>query len=112
AFVCASDIESLPRTVLEAMSFSVPVIATRVFGLPELIDDGRTGYLCEPCDIHAMETVLNRFLTALPEERRAVGASGASLVRERHDSRNYGEVYARILRALIDDPQRTPAEIL
>ena len=52
--VCASDIESLPRTVLEAMAWETPVLATSVFGLPELIDDGETGWLCEPRDMLAL----------------------------------------------------------
>ena len=48
--VSASDIESLPRSVLEAMCFRVPVLATSIFGLPELISDGETGFLFEPGD--------------------------------------------------------------
>ena len=46
--VCASDVESLPRTVLEAMAWELPVLATAVYGLPELIEDGETGWLCRP----------------------------------------------------------------
>jgi D-inositol-3-phosphate glycosyltransferase len=112
ALVCASDVESLPRTVLESMAFSVPVIATRVFGLSELIDDGVTGYLCEPRDIGELVCVLNRFLSSTVEEREAVGAAGAILVREGHDSRDYADAYHRLLRSLIEDPSRSPSEIL
>ncbi len=36
--VCASDLESLPRSVLEAMWWETPVVATAIFGLPELIE--------------------------------------------------------------------------
>jgi glycosyltransferase involved in cell wall biosynthesis len=112
ALVCASDVESLPRTVLEAMAFSVPVIATRVFGLPELIHDGVTGYLFEPRDISELVCALNRFLSTTVEERVAVGAAGALLVRERHQSHVYGDAYHRLLRSLIEDPRRLPSEIL
>ena len=45
ALVLGSDIESLPRVVLEAMAFETPVVATKIFGLEELLEDGRTGYL-------------------------------------------------------------------
>jgi D-inositol-3-phosphate glycosyltransferase len=112
ALVCASDLESLPRTVLESMAFSVPVIATRVFGLPELIDDRVTGYLFEPRDIGELVRVLNRFLSFTVEEREAVGAAGAKLVRERHDSHGYADAYHRLLRSLIEDPSRLPSQIL
>ena len=81
--VCASDVESLPRTVLEAMAWERPVLATRVFGLPELIDDGRTGWLCEPRDIEALATGIDRALSTGPEERAAVGRAARELV-ERH----------------------------
>jgi glycosyltransferase involved in cell wall biosynthesis len=112
ALVCASDVESLPRTVLEAMAFSVPVIATRVFGLPELIEDGVTGYLCGPRDIGELVGVLSRFLEATRERREAVGVAGMQLVRERHDSRQYADAYERLLRSLIEDPRRLPGEVL
>jgi D-inositol-3-phosphate glycosyltransferase len=112
ALVCASDVESLPRTVLESMAFSVPVLATRVFGLPELIDDGVTGYLCEPRDIDELVQILKRFLDSTVEEREAIGAAGARLVHDRHDSRGYAAAYHRLVRSLIEDPSRSPSEIL
>lgn len=46
--VCPSDTEGTPRTVIEAMLAGVPVVATRVGGLPDLITDGQTGFLVEP----------------------------------------------------------------
>ena len=62
--VCASDVESLPRTVLEAMLWDTPVLATSVFGIPDLIDDGVTGWLCESRDLNALADGLNRALSA------------------------------------------------
>lgn len=111
-FVCASDLESLPRSVLEAMAFDLPVAATSVFGLAELIDDGRTGYLCEPRDVGALARLLDRVLSMAPADRRAVGRAGGRLVRERHDSGGYARTYSRLFRALMDDPLALPREIL
>ena len=70
--VCASDVESLPRTVLEAMAWELPVLATAVYGLPELIDDGETGWLCAPRDVDALADGLRRALTTEPQQRQEV----------------------------------------
>src|SRR6202012_2526444 len=49
-----SEMESFGLAALEAMSCSVPPIATRVGGVPELIDDGQTGLLFPVGDVEAM----------------------------------------------------------
>jgi D-inositol-3-phosphate glycosyltransferase len=81
ALVCASDVESLPFVILEAMAHGIPVAATRIFGVPDLIRDGETGYLCEPRDLGALIEMLRRVVTASEEERSAVAAAGRRLVR-------------------------------
>jgi D-inositol-3-phosphate glycosyltransferase len=96
-FVCASDIESLPRTVLEAMAFETPVLATSVFGLPELIEDGETGWLCEPRDMLALASALDRALDSSPQERQRIGRAARELVVRRHDLETYGHQVARLL---------------
>ena len=61
--VSASDIESLPRSFLEAMCFGLPVAAASVFGIPDLIQDGRTGFLFRPRDLGAMVDAVRRVLS-------------------------------------------------
>jgi glycosyltransferase involved in cell wall biosynthesis len=48
---------------LEAMGCGVPVVASRIGGLPELIQDGETGYLCEPEDVEGMASRLLALVT-------------------------------------------------
>jgi glycosyltransferase involved in cell wall biosynthesis len=110
--VCPSDVESLPRCVLEAMAFEVPVLATAVFGLPELIKDGETGYLCRPCDLAALTTALERVLCEDKNARRQIARNGANLVRMRHDSRAYANAYLRLLRGLIRNCRAMPGDLL
>lgn len=57
-FVLSSHREGLPNVILEAMALEVPVIATRVNGVPRLIQDGRTGLLVNPGDVQALTTAL------------------------------------------------------
>jgi SAM-dependent methyltransferase len=110
--VLASDAESLPLVVLQAMAFGVPVVSTAVSGLPELIQDGHSGYLCRPRDPADLTAALARALAASPEQRRAVGEAGAALARARHDSRRYAERLGRLLSALAADPHAAPAGAL
>lgn len=98
--VCASDLESLPRSVLEAMWWETPVVATAIFGLPELIEHGRTGWLCEPRDVRALADALDAALGTPDEERRAIARAGKAVVRERHDMDRYAEACGGLLRQI------------
>jgi glycosyltransferase involved in cell wall biosynthesis len=95
--VSASDVESLPRTVLEAMAWETPVLATSVFGLPELISDGETGWLCEARDLDALADGLDRALGAGEEERLRIARAARALVEERHSLERYGREIAGLL---------------
>lgn len=101
--VCASDVESLPRTVLEAMAWGTPVLATSVFGLPELIDDGETGWLCEPRDTFDLATALSRALDAPEATRARIARDARELVCRRHSLPRYAERVAELLEAAVDE---------
>ena len=47
-FILASDIESLPRSMLEAMAYENPVLGSAVFGVPDIVQDGATGTSSKP----------------------------------------------------------------
>ncbi len=100
--VCPSDLESLPRVVLEAMAFETPVLASDVFGLGELIEDGKTGYLCEARDVRSLTDALARVLAADPAERSAIAAAGAERIRSRHDPEAYAETVGALIEGLVD----------
>lgn len=77
-----SETESFGLVALEAMSCAVPVVASRRGGLPEVVEDGRTGLLFEPDDVEGMATAVLGLLTD-PARARAMGDAGRALAREK-----------------------------
>ena len=61
-YVLPSYAEGLPLSILEAMSFGMPVISTTVGGIPELVEQNVSGYLFEAGDKHALKTAVRSFL--------------------------------------------------
>jgi len=96
--ICASDVESLPRSVLEAMAWEKPVLATAVFGLAETIEHGVNGWLCEPGDLGALAAGLDLAFGSDAETRRRIGSAARELVLSRHDLGSY----ARLIGDLFD----------
>jgi glycosyltransferase involved in cell wall biosynthesis len=79
--VLSSGAECLPNAVLEAMACSLPVVATRVGGVPDAVVDGVTGWLVPPGDPAAMaEKILA--LLADPAARRSMGAAGRARIEQ------------------------------
>jgi glycosyltransferase involved in cell wall biosynthesis len=73
--VVSSDFEGTPLAVLEYMDAGLPVVATRVGGLPDLIEHGRHGLLVEPGDPSALAEAIGTLLRN-PEQARELGALG------------------------------------
>jgi D-inositol-3-phosphate glycosyltransferase len=95
--VCASDVESLPKSVLEAMAWEKPVLATAVFGLPETIEHGVNGWLCEPGDVAALAQGLDLAFAPDAPTRSRIGTAARELIRTRHDLSAYAKRIADLL---------------
>jgi len=54
--------EGLPNVILEAMSVGLPVVSTTISGIPDIIKDGRTGFLVEPGDSDSLAKAINKIL--------------------------------------------------
>jgi len=73
--VLSSRTEAMPNVVLEAMAAGLPVAATAVGGVPEMVTPTRTGWLAPPGDAPALAAVISRLLEN-PEKCRAWGRAG------------------------------------
>lgn len=84
-FVLASRAENLPMAILEAMAAALPVLATRVGGIPEVVEDEVTGLLVEPDDAAALARAITR-LAQSPELAQRLGRAGARRAAESFDA--------------------------
>jgi glycosyltransferase involved in cell wall biosynthesis len=82
-FVLPSQSEASPNVVLEAMAAALPVVASRVGGIPELVDDGVTGHLVPPGNPDALATALLDLLDHAGR-RAAFGRSGRARVEQQY----------------------------
>lgn len=81
ALVVPSTYEGMPLVVLEAMEAGLPVVASRVSGIPEVVVDGETGWLVPPEDPRRLADALGEVLAA-PAEARMRGEAGRRRVDE------------------------------
>lgn len=97
------DRDGIPNVMLEAMAMELPVVASRVSGIPEVIEDGVNGALVEAGDARALADALVRVLADAPLRAR-LGAAARRTVLERFDNDRNLELVVRLLREALDAP--------
>ncbi len=102
ALACATEhdggMDNLPTVIAEAMATGLPVVSTRLAGVPEMVEEGVTGLLVGEREPEALAAALEELLRH-PEKAREMGVAGAARVRERFAL----EVTTAQLAALIDN---------
>lgn len=96
--------ENMPYSIVEAFALGTPVIGTNIGGIPELVEEGRTGLLCEPDDVDSLSQAILRG-TALIQDRDAYAAMQAncrSYVLEHCSQDKYMKDLTALYRELID----------
>lgn len=99
-FALTSRLEGMPLAILEAWAAGLPVIASRVGGVPRMISAGQTGLLFDFGDEAALGESMSRLLES-PDEARRLGEAGRDYVRSRYDLRVMADTYERHYRDLL-----------
>ncbi len=104
-FVLPSYREGLPRSLLEAMSMSVPSIATNIRGCREVISHGENGFLFEPKDVEKLfELILD--LYQHPESRAKFANLGRKTVVNKYDESDYIQVQVQAINQLLNSERQ------
>jgi glycosyltransferase involved in cell wall biosynthesis len=98
-FVLPSDSEALPLALIEAMACALPVIATRVGGIPDVVDDGVDGRLIEAGDEARLEAALEQLL-ADPAARAALARAARAKAEAGFSIATIAAAHERLFRAL------------
>jgi glycosyltransferase involved in cell wall biosynthesis len=99
-FVMASFAEGVPVVLMEAMAAGVPVVATRVAGVPELVEDGVSGYLVPPAEPGALADNVAALLDDA-ELRNRLGAAGRAKVEREFNITAEAEKLCQVMTAAL-----------
>jgi glycosyltransferase involved in cell wall biosynthesis len=85
------------------MAMQLPVVTTRIMGIPELVDDGAHGILVPPGRVDALTEALDRLVRS-PEERRRMGQAAREKVRRDYDVARSAATMRSVLEAELEVP--------
>jgi glycosyltransferase involved in cell wall biosynthesis len=99
-FVLPSYHEGLPNAILEAMSCGLPVVSTKIGGIPEIVEDGNTGILVNPKDSDALANAIV-YLIENDELARNMGKTGRDKVEQKfswqQNAKEIVQIYNEVL---------------
>lgn len=107
-FLLPSELESFGLAALEAQACEVPVIATRIGGIPEVVNDSETGFLSDVGDITKM-TADTLLLLKDEELRRTFGEKGRELAVQRYSTSNIIPQYIAFYEKIVQKAQSAAA---
>lgn len=107
-FVLPTNADSFGIVFLEAMATGLPIIATNIAAIPEIVAHGVNGYLISPNDYDALQTALADLVND-PEKRREMGEQGLRRVNERFDAGKNAHAVANELFNMYGPPFREMA---
>ena len=107
-FVLSSAWEGMPNVILEAMSASLPVVATDVGGVSELVDHNGSGYLVESKNAQSLYEAMKSMMEISPEERAEMGRRGHAYITENHTVTRITDLWVEVFqqKTLSEGPGR------
>lgn len=93
--------EGMSNVLLEGASFGLPLITSNVYGCKEAVEEGVTGFLCEPRDAKSLELALEKFLLLSEKERMEMGKLGRKKMIENFDRKIVMKQYLKCIESLI-----------
>jgi glycosyltransferase involved in cell wall biosynthesis len=98
-FFLPSYNEGMPMSVLDAMGYGLPIVSTRVGGIPKIVHDGQNGYCCEAGDVDTMAKSIRQFIVD-DKKRKFAAYESMSIVKQKYSFERHLEslesVYERI----------------
>jgi glycosyltransferase involved in cell wall biosynthesis len=98
-FCLPSRLEGVPRVIMEAMACKRPVVASRIHGIPTLIEHGKTGLLFESEDVDGLAAQLDRVLSDR-DFARQLGSSAHRFIIDRFSEKRYVEFFRNMAAAV------------
>ncbi len=92
--------EGLPNVLLEAMSMGLPVISSRMAGVPEIVFNGETGYMTEPGNVEEFAEAVIK-LWADPEAYKQMGKNARKLMEDKFDKENQFKEFLDYFHSLV-----------
>jgi colanic acid/amylovoran biosynthesis glycosyltransferase len=101
------NVDALPTALLEGMACGLPLVSTRLSGIPEIVIDGRNGLLVEPGNSSALAAAIGELLTS-PARAAGMGLAGRRRAEALFDLRSNVARLAELLRPFLETPGLEP----
>ena len=98
--------DCLPMVLAEAGATGMPIVSTDVAAIPEIVQDGETGFLVPPDDVDALITALRRLIVN-PELRLRMGSNAAKLIATEHDAVRNSQKILQLLKEVAAGKQKS-----
>jgi glycosyltransferase involved in cell wall biosynthesis len=100
-FVLSSAWEGMPNVVMEALAAGRPVVATRVGGVSELVENGKSGFLVPPGDPTALSQAMRQLMRLSAEHRHQLGLTGRNHIAAHYSLEAMADRWIALYNALL-----------